>query len=751
MAIHARPSPPEAAPDAAAVSYGSAAEADLPDRLDRLEAEVRRQFPAADTTMIRQAYTVAAEAHGDQRRKSGEPYICHPLAVAEILAELGLDAPAVAAALLHDVVEDTAVDQAAVERTFGPEVARLVAGVTKISAIEAREKPASEAESLRRMLLASVDDLRVILIKMADRLHNLQTVGALAPDRRRVMAEETLDIYAPLANRLGIWQFKGQFEDLALKELDPEGFEAIERALAERRLKHDQYLADVIGVLADRLREAGIEADIHGRAKHISSIHKKMLRKNVAAEQVYDVLAVRVIVDTVAQCYLALGVVHTLWQPVGGEFDDYIAKKKSNLYQSLHTTVLAPGNRPLEVQIRTHEMHEVAEYGVAAHWLYKEDNPRAREVEERVAALRRILETHNEDAADAQAFIEGLKSDVFRDQVYVFTPNGQVIELPAGSTPVDFAYQVHTEIGHRCRGALVDGRMVALDTPLETGQTVKILTAKGEAGPSRDWLNPNLGYVVSDRARNKIKQWFRRQQKSQAIQDGREILERQLRRLGLTKMSHEAAARLFGHEKLEEFYAAIGRNDVPGEVLATRLLEQEAGTIEARPARPSRPAPAPAGRRGAGPAAGVTVHGAEGLFTRVANCCRPLPGDAVLGYVTRGHGVTLHRADCRNIVSLREREPERFIRVHWQQSEAQAYPVPLRITAYDRAGLVRDISDVIARRGVNMSSVSATAGGPDGAATVTAVVEITSLAQLASLIDRLEMIENIVEVNRADG
>ncbi len=438
---------------------------------------------------------------------------------------------------------------------------------------------------------------------------------------------------------------------------------------------------------------------------------------------------------------------------MAGEFDDYIAKKKSNLYQSLHTSVLGPGNRPLEVQIRTRDMDEVAEYGVAAHWMYKEDNHRARELEERVAALRRILESHNEDAADAQAFIEGLKTDVFRDQVYVFTPNGDVIELPAGSTPMDFAYHVHTEIGHRCRGAMVNDRMVALDTPLQTGQTVKVITAKGEAGPSRDWLNPNLGFVISNRARNKIRQWFRRQQRSQSIHDGREILERQLRRLGLTRVAHDAAAKMFGHEKLDEFYAAIGRNDVPGELLATRLLEREARAIEERPAPPARtPAPSgPAPRRDAAPAVGVTMYGADGLFTRVASCCHPLPGDEVLGYVTRGQGVTLHRSDCRNISALREREPERFIRVNWQQHQTRAYPVALRITAYDRAGLVRDISDVIARRGVNMSSVSATVSDSHGGALVTAVVEITSLTQLASLIDRLEMIENVIEVHRADG
>lgn len=753
MAVQTLPSPPEGVPDATAFSYDPPAEPDFEARLDRLVSTVLARFPQGDASLVRRAFQAAASAHGDQKRQSGEAYICHPLAVAEVLADLGLDPPGVAAALLHDVVEDTQLDQETVEREFGEEVGRLVAGVTKISEIEAREKSAAEAENLRRMLLASVDDLRVILIKMADRLHNMQTLAALSEDRRRRMAQETLEIYAPLANRLGIWQFKSEFEDRALAELDPKSYEAIRSALAERRHAHEEYLAGVIEALDERLREAGISAEITSRAKHIYSIHRKMQRKEVPAEQIYDALAMRVIVDTSAQCYLALGVVHTLWQPVPGEFDDFIAKKKSNLYRSLHTSVLGPGNRPLEVQIRTHDMNEVAENGLAAHWLYKEDNHRARELEERVSALRRILESHNEDAADAQAFIEGLKTDVFRDQVYVFTPNGDVIELPAGSTPVDFAYHVHTEIGHRCRGAMVNDQMVSLDTALQTGQTVRVITAKGEAGPSRDWLNPNLGYAVSNRARNKIRQWFRRQQRSQSIHDGREVLERQLRRLGLTRISHDAAAKLFGYEKIEEFYAAIGRNDVPGEVLATRLLEREARAIDDRSAPTSRssvPAAQPP-RRDAGPAVGVTMYGADGLFTRVASCCHPLPGDEVLGYVTRGQGVTLHRSDCRNIVALRDREPERFIRVHWQQSQARAYPVSLRIMAYDRPGLVRDISDVIARRGVNMSSVSASVNDSDAGALVTAGVEITSLTQLASLIDRLEMIENVIEVHRADG
>jgi GTP pyrophosphokinase len=515
-------------------------------------------------------------------------------------------------------------------------------------------------------------------------------------------------------------------------------------------VSHTTYLDEVIAALGAELQAAGIEATITSRTKHIYSIYRKMLRKDLPAEEIYDVLAVRVLVDRVADCYLALGVVHTLWRPLEAEFDDYIAKKKSNLYQSLHTTVLGPGNRPLEVQIRTHEMHELAEYGVAAHWLYKEGSPRAREIDEKVAALRRILESHNEDAADAQAFVEGLKTDVFRDQVYVFTPDGDVIELPAGATPVDFAYYIHTEVGHRCRGALVNGRMVPLDTPLRTGQTVKIVTAKGAAGPSRDWLNPALGFIASSRARAKIKQWFRRQARSEAIGEGRDALERQLRKLGLTKVGHEEVAHLFGFERLDDFLAAIGRHDIPSEAIGAQLLEAEdrpAGPNHVRTPPPAHTPP----RDEASEAAGVTMRGADGLYTRVARCCRPVPGEEVVGYITRGQGVTLHRVDCQNLGPLRDSEPERLIRVDWRDSARQTYPVELAISAYDRAGLVRDIAEVIAQRNVNMSSVSASTDRRDGRAIVTAIVEIPSHTELTGLIDRLEMVDNVIEVRRPAG
>mgnify|MGYP000899869767 CR=1 FL=1 len=770
MKASARVPEPQAAPSAPS-AFDLHAPFPVPEAVSALVRRVGERFPGTDADIVRRAYRVAEHAHRKQTRASGEPYVTHPLAVAQVLDELGLDPYGLAAALLHDVVEDTAYGQDDIERLFGKEVARLVAGVTKITELEARDaarpKEAAEAESLRRLLLAAVNDLRVILIKMADRLHNMQTLEALRPERRLALARETLEIYAPLANRLGIWEFKSQFEDLALQALEPEAYWGIRESLAQRQAQQDQVLAQAIAQLDKRLREHGIQAEIKSRAKHIASIYRKMRRKELPAEQIYDVLALRVMVDEVATCYLALGVVHTLWQPVGGEFDDYIAKRKNNLYQSLHTTVLGPDGRPLEVQIRTREMDELAEYGVAAHWKYKENTSHSADFQEKITALRRIFESHDEEAADAESFVASLKTDVFADQVYVLTPKGDVIELPKGSTPIDFAYHIHTEVGHRCRGALVDGRMVSLDTALSTGQRVSIVTAPAASGPSRDWLNPALGFTASSRARDKIRQWFRRQQRADAVREGREVLERCLRKLGLTRIRHEEVARLLDHERLEDFLAAVGRHDIPAEAISARLLEREAakgggehkGGHEARSEQlqpgqqtPRRPLPTGAAPRpAAGQASGVSMLGAEGLHTQVARCCGPLPGDQVLGYVTRGRGVTLHRADCSNIARQRDREPDRFIRVSWQPAESRAYPVELRITAYDRSGLVRDITEVMSARGLRLSSLSAAADPSGGSAVITVVVELRSLDQLGGLIDRLGRVDNVIDVRRPSG
>lgn len=724
--------------------------------------EVGRRYSAADVERIRRAYDVSAAAHASQLRKSGEPYIVHPVAVAQIVAEFGLDPDAIAAALLHDVVEDTTVDDAALRDAFGDGVADLVRGVTKISELEARDMSAtlprggkdkerdrelaSEAENLRRLLLASVDDLRVILIKMADRLHNMETLAALKPERQQRMARETLEIYAPLANRLGIWQFKSLFEDLSLKVLEPEAYHLIDTVLSGRRDEHEAYLRSAIHALKERLEAAGIDAVIKARAKHITSVYAKMKRKDMDADQILDVLAMRVLVDSNEKCYSALGVVHQLWDPIEGEFDDYIAKKKPNLYRSLHTTVKGPDNRPLEIQIRTHAMDELAEYGIAAHWIYKENANLSAEVQRQIAELRRTLESRDADAPDALTFVEGLKADVFRDQVYVFTPKGRVLELPTGATPIDFAYRIHSEVGNRCRGAIVNGKMVALNTPLNTGDTVKIVTTKGDdAGPSRDWANPALGYVASAHAREKIKQYFRRQIRSDSVRQGREVIERVLRKLGMTRTKLEAVARLFGDDGVEDFLAAVGRQEIAPQALSQRLLEHEASTRPAAKAKPVEPHGLPK------TTAPVTLFGADQVQTRIARCCNPLPGEPVIGYLTRGRGVTLHRTDCRNIAVQRAREPERFIQVAWAPRKSQTVPVELHVYAIDRSGLARDIADVVSRNGINMQGISALARDRDALAVVAVVVELESTDHLTDLIDKLQNVTNVIDVRRVAG
>ncbi|MBK6768056.1 MAG: bifunctional (p)ppGpp synthetase/guanosine-3',5'-bis(diphosphate) 3'-pyrophosphohydrolase [Ardenticatenales bacterium] len=736
--------------------------AELDRRLAALLGDVERRFGRGDAERVGQAYEAAAAAHASQRRKSGEAYIVHPLAVAQIVADFGLDPDAIAAALLHDVVEDTAVGDDELRRSFGDAVADLVRGVTKISEIEARDitahqpregkdkerdrELAHEAENLRRLLLASVDDLRVILIKMADRLHNMQTLGALKPERQARMARETLEIYAPLANRLGIWQFKSHFEDLSLKVLEPETYHLIDTVLSGRRAEHEAYLEAAIRTLQERLEAAGIDAVIKARAKHITSVYAKMKRKDMDADQILDVLAMRVLVDSNERCYSALGVIHQLWDPMEGEFDDYIAKKKPNLYRSLHTTVKGPDNRPLEIQIRTHDMDELAEYGIAAHWIYKENANLSAEVQRQIAELRRTLESRDADAPDALTFVEGLKADVFRDQVYVFTPKGRVLELPTGATPIDFAYRIHSEVGNRCRGALVNGKMVALNTPLNTGDTVKIVTTKGDdAGPSRDWANPALGYVVSAHARERIKQYFRRQIRSDSIRQGRDVVERVLRKLGMTRTKLEAVARLFGDDGVDDFLAAVGRQEIAAQTLSQRLLEHEATTLPPPKAKPIEPHGVPK------TTAPVTLFGADQVQTRIARCCNPLPGEPVVGYLTRGRGVTLHRTDCRNIAAQRAREPERFIQVAWAPRKSQTVPVVLNVYAIDRSGLARDIADVISKSGINMQGISAIARDRDALAVVAVVVELESTDQLADLLDKLQNVTNVIEVRRTAG
>jgi RelA/SpoT family (p)ppGpp synthetase len=696
--------------------------------------------------LIERAYATAKKAHAKKKRKSGEAYIHHPLAVAYLLTEIGMDPDTIAAGLLHDVVEDTDIDLASLKKTFGPQIATLVDGVTKLDQIEQEQsdrfkydcqamRDAQESESLRKMLLAMAHDIRVVVIKLADRLHNMRTLDALKPERRRSFARETMDIFAPLANRLGVWQWKWELEDLSLRHLDPDTYYEIAALIEERRVERETSVQRHIDTLRRRLDAEEINAEITGRPKQIYSIYRKMQRKNVHFDQVYDVRGIRVLTDTIPDCYRVLGIVHGLWSPVPGEFDDYIATPKDNLYQSLHTAVISGDGKTLEVQIRTREMHEIAETGIAAHWRYKEGGKRDKAFEARIAWMRWLMELRQE-LPDAGEFLDAIKTDIFEDRVYAFTPKGKLIELPIGATPVDFAYHIHTEVGHRCRGARVNGKLVSLEYELHSGDQVEILTSR-RGGPSRDWLNPALGYVKTNRAATKIRQWFRRQDREQNIAQGREIVERELKRLNL-EISHESVAKMFNYDKLEDFAAAIGFGDINSQQVASKIAEVRAK--EEKEQRPFVP-PAPVET-----IEGVQVQGTGGLLTRLARCCNPLPGNEIVGYVTRGRGVTIHRRDCPNI--LRLQETERMIEVGWG-ARTQTVPAMIYIRAYDRPKLLSEISAIIGAEDINITSVNHTLR--NNISTFHFALEINDIAQLSRVLTKIERIHNIIEAYRHTG
>ncbi len=691
--------------------------------------------------LIERAYELAEVAHSGQKRASGEPYIQHSLTVAQILADLRLDSATIAAGLLHDVVEDSTVTVDDLRQDFGDEVASLVDGVTKLGQIDKlsqmtqRDLQDEEAESLRKMFLAMADDVRVVLIKLADRLHNMRTLDALPRERQRRIAEETLEIFAPLANRLGIWQMKWELEDLGFRYLNPLKYQEIAAQFDERRADRERRIARIIEILEKRLKKEGLEAEISGRPKHIYSIYGKMKRKGLPFEQIHDVRGVRIIVNTVQECYAVLGIVHSLWRPIPGEFDDFIATPKDNMYQSLHTAVVGPDGKTLEVQIRTHEMHRRAELGIAAHWRYKEHAKRDAAFEAKIAWLRSLMDWRQE-VTDAWEFIDSLKSDVFQDRVYTFTPKGDIIDLPAGSTPIDFAYHIHTEVGHRCRGAKVNGKIVSLDYQLQNGDQVEILTAK-HGGPSRDWLNPHLGYIKTSRARQKIRQWFRRQGRAESVAQGRQLLEKELKRLSLDQKNYEEIATLLKFDKIEDLLAAIGYGDINVQQIAARLIEAE--KEEEEPELPKAAPPPPV-------VAGVTVRGVGDLLTRLAGCCHPLPGDPVVGYVTRGRGITIHRRDCRNILYLKDKE--RLIEVDWGEDLKQVFPVMIQILAYDRTGLMRDVTEIMAGERINITAANIATHPKDHTAVITATLEISSILQLSRVLAKIERLPNVFEARR---
>lgn len=707
--------------------------------LQTLLAQIQTYNPKLNRERLERAYAMACQAHAHQTRSTGEPYVSHSLEVARTLAELHLDEDTLIAALLHDVPEDTDIPLETLRREFGEAVAKLVDGVTKLSGLRLGLEQ-THAESLRKMFLAMADDIRVVLIKLADRLHNMRTLYALRPQKQRRIARETMEIFAPLANRLGIYTIRRELEDLALQYLEPDKYAEISTLLREDHHDQQTYITQAIQFLRDRLAEEKIfPIEMVGRPKHIYSIYNKMIRKGRDFDQIYDIRAIRVIVANVRDCYVALGVIHSLWTPIPGEFDDYIAKPKENMYQSLHTAVIGPRGKPLEVQIRTPEMHQIAEFGIAAHWRYKETNGAPDPAFEKKVNWMRQLMDWQKDIVDANAFVDSLKTDVFKDQVYVFTPKGDIIELAAGATPIDFAYHVHTEIGHRCRGAKVNGKIVPLEYRLKTGDRVEILTAN-KGGPSRDWLIPALGLVQTARAREKIRHYFRHQARAEAIAEGRALLERELRRLGYTQRNWEELAKFFEYKNADDFLQAIGHDDLNVHTIGVKLLDAERAHT-ASPVEELPPTLPPALKPE------LTVEGMDNLLQRVARCCNPLPGDTVIGYITRGRGITIHRRNCKNMQKLTS-ESERLITLKWDKMDTQTYPVLVQIRAFDRAGLVHDISGIVSDENVNMSSANAVTGRKDRIAIITVTLEISSADQLTRILNKIAHLTNVIEARR---
>lgn len=718
--------------------------------LETLLTNISNMTPT-DQALVERAYHKAEAAHEGQIRNSGEPYITHCLAVANLLADLRMDADAISAGLLHDILEDTKVTPEELRSEFGDTITKMVESVTKMRKLPLKMDDASsgkrtrdpnrELEYIRRMLMAMGDDIRVVIVKLADRLHNMRTLGYMPEHKQTRIAKETMDIFAPLANRLGIWRIKWELEDLSFRYLQPDDYKMIARQIDERRTDRDAYVESVVENLRQILESNGIHnATVSGRSKHIYSIYKKMQHKQLPLQEIYDIRAIRIVVESIPQCYLVLGVVHNLWRPITQEFDDYIAAPKDNLYQSLHTAVHNDKGKTIEIQIRTWEMHENAEYGIAAHWRYKEGNRRHNErYQARINDLRRSMEFGPDVIEDPKTFLDAMKAEVFRDRVYIYTPKGDIIDMPAGATPIDFAYYIHTEIGHRCRGAKINGKLVNLNYQLKSGDRVEIITSK-RGGPSMDWLNPDRGYAVTSRARSKIRQWFYKLNREHHISLGRDIVERELKRMGVyNSMSLETVAALFDYAKVDDFMAAVGIGDINARQIAYRVLDEEK-VQESAPSHRFKSTPTQTGD-------GIHIMGTGGLLTNIAQCCNPAPGDDITGYITRGRGVTIHRSDCPNILSMTE--PERLVDVSWGTgSHEHLYAVPVEITAYNRKGLIRDITTVIADEKVNIAEVKITTH--QEIATFHITLEISNNQQLTRILSRVEQIRNVVETYRCN-
>ena len=728
---------------------------------DHLVETVRGYNPSANFDLIRSAFEFADKAHEGQLRKDNSPFVTHPLAVAQIVAEeLHLDSESIAAALLHDTIEDTAATHEQISELFSPTIANLVEGVSKLTRVHYTSKAEEQMENLRKMLLAMSKDIRVILIKISDRLHNMRTMEYQTPEKQKQKSFETMEIYAPIAHRLGMQKMKWELEDLSLKYLDPVGYQEIVEALDEKAAEYDGFMASIHDQITSRLKQVGIDGYVYGRMKHPYSIYRKMYTQNKSLDDVFDLFAFRVIVDTVADCYNVLGVIHDLYKPVLGRFKDYIGTPKPNMYQSLHTTVVGESGIPFEVQIRTKEMHEVAEYGIAAHWKYKQNGQGAGD-EQNYEWVRRLLE--NQEGADAEDFIHSLKVDMFSDEVFVFTPQGDVINLPSGATPIDFAYNIHSAVGNHMVGAKVNGRLVQFDYRLQNGDIVEVITAKTAHGPSRDWVK----IARSSNARSKIRQWFKREHRDENIVNGRASFESELKRTGVTlkELTNEenlpGVLKKLAYNTLDDMYAAIGYGGVTSLKLIDRLREEiqkilkqhqadrqaevpvEAGKPEAtRPAVPTR----------AGGEQGIVVEGLDNCLVKFSKCCTPVPGDEIVGFITRGYGVSVHRRDCPNAAPERRRPEEagRWIKVSWGTNTRESYRTALQVVAKDRLSLIMDVSTALAAIKTRVSSLNARST-PDGFTLITMDVDVSDREQLRGVIRRLEQISGVMRVTRPAG
>ena len=711
--------------------------------LERLRSN---ENPRLDNALLLRVYEYAQKAHAGQVRESGEPYFTHPCQVATILLDMEMDTATIAAGLLHDVVEDTDTAIEQVRELFGPEIALIVDGLTKMGKVEYQSREERKAESIRKMLLAMSEDIRVILVKLADRLHNMRTLDACPREKQLSVAHETQDIFAPLAHRLGIFRIKWELEDLSLKFIDPEGYAMVERSLDEERSSRLEEINQIIAYIDERLKESGITATIEGRLKHYASIYRKMKQQHKTIEQIYDLLAVRVIVDNVKDCYGVLGIVHTLWRPLPGRFKDYIAVPKPNLYQSLHTTLIGRGGAPFEVQIRTWDMHRTAEYGIAAHWKYKETQTDAK-FDDKLAWLRQILEWQNE-TRDAREFMDTLKMDLFNSEVFVFTPKGDVVDLPRGATPIDFAYMIHSAVGNKCVGAKVNGKMVILNSELKTGDIVEIITSNTSRGPSRDWLN----IVVTPQARNKIRTWFKKEYKDENIEKGQDMLEEAAKRAGfvfgeLLKPDWlNKVFKKFTLNSVEDMYAAVGYGGISTGQILQRLAAEYRKEQKAQRAEIAQTAPDTHAKKKDTDSRGIVVKGHKGMLVRFAQCCNPVPHDEIVGFITRGRGVSVHRKNCTNILDISS-DPSRFIDVAWEDDAASDYRARLQLQAYDRPGLVVEIYKVIDANDAQMIEFNAKVNAK-GVASMALLVQIKDKQQLEALAKGFRKMPEMIDVYR---